>query len=40
MSFRKKLLLLFAVTVLLCVAVISASVYSTIRHSFEQADRD
>src|SRR5450631_111918 len=40
MSFRKKLLLLFAATVLLCVAVISASVYSTIRHSFEQADQD
>jgi len=40
MSFRKKLLLLFAVTVLLCVAVISASVYSTIRRSFELADQD
>jgi signal transduction histidine kinase len=40
MSFRKKLLLLFAVTVLLCVAVISASVYSTIRRSFERADQD
>src|ERR1017187_2659316 len=40
MSFRKKLLLLFAATVLLCVAVISASVYSTIRRSFEQADQD
>jgi two-component system nitrogen regulation sensor histidine kinase NtrY len=40
MSFRKKLLLLFAATVLLCVAVISASVYSTIRRSFDQADRD
>ena len=40
MSFRQKLLLLFAATVLLCVAVISASVYSTIRHSFEQADQD
>jgi len=40
MSFRKKLLLLFAATVLLCVAVISASVYSTLRRSFEQADRD
>jgi two-component system, NtrC family, nitrogen regulation sensor histidine kinase NtrY len=39
MSFRKKLLLLFAVTVLLCVAVISALVYATIRNSFEQADR-
>jgi signal transduction histidine kinase len=40
MSFRKKLLLLFAATVLICVAVISASVYSTIRHSFEQADQE
>ncbi len=40
MSFRQKLLLLFAATVLLCVAVISASVYSTIRRSFEQADQD
>jgi two-component system, NtrC family, nitrogen regulation sensor histidine kinase NtrY len=40
MSFRKKILLLFAATVLLCVAVISASVYGTIRHSFEQADQD
>jgi two-component system, NtrC family, nitrogen regulation sensor histidine kinase NtrY len=40
MSFRKKLLLLFAATVLLCVAVISASVYSAIRRSFEQADQD
>jgi two-component system, NtrC family, nitrogen regulation sensor histidine kinase NtrY len=39
MSFRKKLLLLFAVTILLCVAVISVSVYSTIRQSFEQADQ-
>jgi two-component system nitrogen regulation sensor histidine kinase NtrY len=40
MSFRKKLLLLFAATVLLCVAVISVSVYSTIRRSFEQADQE
>jgi two-component system nitrogen regulation sensor histidine kinase NtrY len=40
MSFRKKLLLLFAATVLLCVAVISASVYSTIRRSFERADQE
>ena len=39
MSFRKKLLLLFALTILLCVAVISASVYSTIRRSFGQADQ-
>src|ERR1017187_2981560 len=40
MTFRQKLLLLFAATVLLCVAVISASVYSTIRRGFEQADQD
>jgi signal transduction histidine kinase len=40
MSFRKKLLLLFAATVLLCVAVISASVYSTIQRTFEQADQE
>ena len=40
MSFRKKLLLLCAATVLLCVAVISASVYGTIRRSFEQADQE
>jgi signal transduction histidine kinase len=39
MSFRKKLLGLFAATVLLSVAVISVSVYSTIRRTFEQADR-
>ena len=40
MSFRKKLLLLFAATVLLCVAVVSVSVYATIRRSFEQAGQD
>jgi two-component system, NtrC family, nitrogen regulation sensor histidine kinase NtrY len=40
MSFRKKLLFLFAATILLCVAVISASVYGTIRRSFEQANQD
>jgi signal transduction histidine kinase len=40
MTFRQKLLLLFAATVLLCVAVISASVYSIIRRTFEQADQD
>jgi two-component system nitrogen regulation sensor histidine kinase NtrY len=40
MSFRKKLLLLFSATVLLCVAVISASVYETIRRSFEQANQE
>ncbi len=40
MTFRKKLLLLFAATVLACVAVISVSVYSTIRGSFEQANQD
>jgi two-component system, NtrC family, nitrogen regulation sensor histidine kinase NtrY len=40
MSFRQKLLLLFAATVLLCVAVISASVFNTIRRSFERADQE
>ena len=40
MSFRQKLLLLFAATVFLCVAVISVSVYSTMRQSFEQADQE
>ena len=40
MSFRKKLLLLFAATILLCVTVISVSVYSTIRSSFEHANQD
>ena len=40
MSFRQKLLLLFAATVFLCVAVISASVYSTMRGSFERADQE
>ena len=40
MSFRQKLLLLFAVTILLCVAVMSVSVYSTMRKSFEQANQD
>ena len=40
MSFRQKLLLLFALTVLLCVAVISVSVWSTMRRSFEQANQE
>ena len=40
MSFRQKLLLLFAVTILLCVAVMSVSVYTTMRKSFEQANQD
>ncbi len=40
MSFRQKLLLLFAATILFCVAVMSVSVYSTMRHSFEQANQD
>src|ERR1700694_6093515 len=40
MSFRKKHLLLFAATVLLSLATVSASVYSTIRRSFEQANQD
>jgi signal transduction histidine kinase len=40
MSFRQKLLLLFAATILLCVAVMSISVYGTMRQSFEQANQD
>ncbi len=40
MSFRQKLLLLFAATIFLCVAVISVSVYSTMRQSFEQANQE
>jgi len=40
MSFRQKLLLLFAATILLCVAVMSVSVYSTMSRSFEQANQD
>ena len=40
MSFRQKLLLLFAVTVFLCVAVVSLSVWSTLRRSFEQANQE
>jgi two-component system, NtrC family, nitrogen regulation sensor histidine kinase NtrY len=40
MSFRQKLLLLFAATVFLCVAVVSISVYGTIQRSFGAADRD
>jgi two-component system, NtrC family, nitrogen regulation sensor histidine kinase NtrY len=40
MSFRQKLLLLFAATILLCVAVMSVSVYGTMRRSFEQANQD
>ena len=40
MSFRQKLLLLFALTILLCIAVMSLSVYSTMRQSFEQASQD
>jgi signal transduction histidine kinase len=40
MSFRQKLLLLFALTILLCVVVISVSVWSTMRRSFEQANQD
>ena len=40
MSFRQKLLLLFAVTVFLCVAVVSFSVWSTLRRSFEQANQE
>ncbi len=40
MSFRQKLLLLFGTTILLCVAVMSVSVYGTMRRSFEQANQD
>src|SRR5215468_6768129 len=40
MSFRQKLLLLFGVTVFLCVAVVSLSVWSTLRRSFEQANQE
>jgi two-component system, NtrC family, nitrogen regulation sensor histidine kinase NtrY len=40
MSFRQKLLLLFATTILLCIAVMSVSVYGTMRRSFEQANQD
>jgi two-component system, NtrC family, nitrogen regulation sensor histidine kinase NtrY len=40
LSFRQKLLLLFAATVLLCVAVMSVSVYSSMRKSFEFANQD
>lgn len=40
MSFRKKLLLIFALTVFLSVFVISASVWSTMRRSFDRANDD
>jgi signal transduction histidine kinase len=40
MSFRKKLLLIFALTVFLSVVVISASVWSTMRRSFDRANDD
>ncbi len=40
MSFRQKLLLIFALTVFLCVVVISASVWSTMQRSFERANDD
>jgi two-component system nitrogen regulation sensor histidine kinase NtrY len=40
MSFRKKLLLIFALTVFLCVVVISTSVWSTMRRSFDRANDD
>jgi len=40
MSFRQKLLLLFALTVFFCVVVISASVWSTMRSSFEAANEE
>ncbi len=40
MSFRQKLLLIFALTVFLCVVVISTSVWSTMQRSFERANDD
>jgi len=40
MSFRQKLLLLFGATILLCVGVMSISVYSSMRKSFEFANQD
>ena len=40
MTFRQKLLLLFSLTVFLCVAVVSTSVWSTMRASFERADQE
>ncbi len=40
MSFRQKLLLLFGTTVFLCVAVVSLSVWSTLRRSFEVANQE
>ncbi len=40
MSFRQKLLLLFASTIMVCVAVLSVSVYGTMRRSFEQANQE
>ena len=40
MRFRQKLLLIFALTVFLCVVVISASVWSTMQRSFERANDD
>jgi two-component system nitrogen regulation sensor histidine kinase NtrY len=40
MSFRQKLLLLFGATVFLCVSVVSLSVWSTLRRSFEQANQE
>jgi len=40
MSFRQKLLLLFSLTVFLCVVVISASVWSTMRKSFNRANEE
>ncbi|PYX34207.1 MAG: hypothetical protein DMG80_03055 [Acidobacteria bacterium] len=40
MRFRQKLLLIFALTVFLCVAVISASVWNSMQRSFEHANDD
>src|SRR5258706_7894989 len=40
MSFRKKLVLIFALTVLICVAVISASLWNSMQRSFDRANDD
>jgi signal transduction histidine kinase len=40
MSFRKKLLLIFALTVFLCVVVISASLWGSMQRSFDRANDD
>src|SRR5258708_21300700 len=40
MSFRKKLLLTFALTVVLCVVVISGSLWTSMQRSFDRANDD